>query len=182
MNIIGMIDRMKSDNHYYLVLDFCNGGDLSQYLRLVKHVDENVARIIISQLVDGMTHFANLNALHRDLKDANIFLHFPNRDASIKDITPKWLKEVVLMKEKVIMKIGDLGFSKLLKDKDDFSNTYCGTPLNMAPELLNGSTYNQKADVWSIGTIMFEILIGFNPFRSARDKEDLKKKVNKQDF
>ena len=89
-----------------------------------------------------MVHFADLNALHRDLKLANIFLHFPDRENNLESMDSQWLSKVDLTKENFIVKIGDLGFSKLLKDKDDVSNSYCGTPLNMAPELLNGSYYN----------------------------------------
>ncbi len=137
-----MVDRMKSDNHYYLVLDYCNGGDVSEYLKYVNYVKEPIARKMIGQLVEGMAHFSGLDALHRDLKAANIFLHFPDREEDISVLTPFWIKEVDLSKENFQVKIGDLGFSKQLKDKDDLSNTYCGTPLNMAPELLNGSNYN----------------------------------------
>ena len=50
-NVIGMVDRMKSDNHYYLVLDYCNGRDLAHYLHHAGPVDETVARLIIAQIV-----------------------------------------------------------------------------------------------------------------------------------
>ena len=62
--------------------------------------------------MDGMAHFSSLNALHRDLKAANIFLHFPDREKDISVISPFWLKEVDLSKEPFLVKIGDLGFSK----------------------------------------------------------------------
>lgn len=52
--------------------------------------------------------------------------------------------------------------------------TYCGTPLNMAPEMLNGRSYTYKADVWSLGTIIFELLIGQSPFNSAHNKKELR--------
>ncbi len=97
-------------------------------------------------------------------------------------ITAQWLKEIDLRKEKFEIKIGDLGFSKLLGNSEEMTDTFCGTPLNMAPEILNGSFYNQKADVWSMGTILFEILTGFNPFSSARDKDQLVTKVNNKDI
>ena len=102
-----------------------------------------------------MDYLANMHALHRDLKPANIFLHFPNYESNPEAITPEWLKRVDLHQEQFTVKIGDLGFSKELSDDNDLADTYCGTPLNMAPELLNGSWYNIKADVWSVGTILF---------------------------
>jgi serine/threonine-protein kinase ULK/ATG1 len=64
------------------------------------------------------------------------------------------------MEEEFLVKIGDLGFSKIMNDINDLSNTYCGTPINMAPEILNKHMYNYKADVWSLGTMIFELLTG----------------------
>ena len=64
MNIVRMVDRMKSENHYYLVLEFCNGRDLESYLKLTGCVSENIARTMIKQIVDGMNHLSGLNALH----------------------------------------------------------------------------------------------------------------------
>lgn len=57
-------------------------------------------------------------------------------------ITKDWLKEVDLTKENFIIKIADLGFSKILKEPSELSFTYCGTPINMAPEILNRVSYN----------------------------------------
>jgi len=52
----------------------------------------------------------------------------------------------------------------------------CGTPLVMAPEVLNGKLYNHKADVWSLGIVFFEMLTGFTPF-TGRDKNDLRRNL-----
>jgi serine/threonine-protein kinase ULK/ATG1 len=68
-----------------------------------------------------------------------------------------------------------LGFARQL-NYEDVSSTMIGTPLVMAPEVLNGKTYNHKADVWSLGIIFFEMLTGFMPF-TGRDKSDLKKNL-----
>ena len=71
-----------------------------------------------------------------------------------------------------LVKIADLGFSKILNDIDnDLNTTYCGTPINMAPEVLNRGVYNYKADVWSLGTIIYEMITGYSPFKSAQNKE-----------
>ena len=92
------------------------------------------------------------------------------------EITDEWLRKVDLQTTEFEIKIGDLGFSKILKDADDLSMTYCGTPINMAPEVLNRSVYSYKADVWSLGTILFEVLTGYSPFKEAKNKDQLKQK------
>jgi serine/threonine-protein kinase ULK/ATG1 len=58
-------------------------------------------------------------------------------------------------------------------DENDLAKTQCGTPLYMAPEILRGEFYGSKVDVWSLGTIFFEMLTGFSPF-TGMNKEDLK--------
>ena len=86
-NVVQLYDRMKSDNNFYLVLDYCNGGDLNDYIKLVGAIPEAVARLIVKQLCEGMSHIASLCILHRDLKAANIFPHFPERENEIDVIT-----------------------------------------------------------------------------------------------
>ena len=70
------------------------------------------------------------------------------------------------------MKIADLGFSKILKNiSTDLNTTYCGTPINMAPEVLSREVYTYKADVWSLGTILYERIAGYSPFKDAVNKD-----------
>jgi serine/threonine protein kinase len=58
---------------------------------------------------------------------------------------------------------------------EDLNKTYCGTPINMAPEILNRQLYSFKCDVWSVGTILYEMLTGASPFKDAANKEELKR-------
>ena len=74
------------------------------------------------------------------------------------------------------VKLADFGFSKLLPD-GEVDSQMCGTPLNMAPEILNGKDYNYKIDMWSIGVSLFEALFGTPPFFGT-DKIDLTKNIN----
>ncbi len=87
------------------------------------------------------------------------------------ELTKEWMQMVDLENVEFQIKIGDLGFAKIQTNAQDLQSTYCGTPINMAPEILNCSQYNYKADVWSLGTIIFEMLTGYSPFRDARTKE-----------
>jgi serine/threonine-protein kinase ULK2 len=129
-----------------------------------------------------MNHLHNLGVLHRDLKLANILLHFPTMptpvDSPLITQNSDWLSSSHLLSEQpFLIKIADLGFSKFLSDPaNDLNTTYCGTPINMAPEVLNRGMYNYKADVWSLGTIIYEMITGFSPFKEASNKDQLKKR------
>lgn len=84
-----------------------------------------------------------------------------------------------LKESKIQVKIADLGFARGLDDS--LAQTLCGTPINMAPEVINGHGYNGAADIWSLGTILFEMLTGYSPF-TGRSKEDLKNNIKKGSF
>jgi len=77
-----------------------------------------------------------------------------------------------LVKNKAHVKIADLGFAKEL-DYEDFTKTCIGTPIIMAPQVMQGDFYNHKADVWSLGVVFFELITGYTPF-TGEDRDDLK--------
>jgi len=74
------------------------------------------------------------------------------------------------------IKIADFGFSKKLKSKSQINKTICGTPLYMAPQVVQKHYYSYKADIWSIGVILFELLNGITPFH-ARNRAEFEGKV-----
>lgn len=122
--------------------------------------------------------------MHRDLKLANILVHLPNEDLTFREIKDLDLKkqeinrrlaQIDLINGDIQVKIADLGFAKEL-EYDDMTGTVCGTPLLMAPEVLNGVRYNHKIDVWSLGIIFFELLTGFMPF-TGKNKEELRRNL-----
>lgn len=124
--------------------------------------------------------------MHRDLKLANILVHFPSEDLMmnhLKDTRERneavktKLKNLNLLDTKMQVKIADLGFARELS-YEDLSKTMCGTPLVMAPEILNGRMYNHKADVWSLGVVYFEMITGFTPFTGI-NKNDLINNIDK---
>ena len=126
----------------------------------------------------GFTDIYKEEVLHRDLKLANILVHIPGEGAE-KGVPPEKLKSLDLSQKdlNVEIKIADLGFAREL-GHSDMTDTVCGTPLVMAPEVLNGKKYNHKADVWSLGIVYFELLTGFTPFTGC-DKNDLKRNLEK---
>jgi serine/threonine-protein kinase ULK/ATG1 len=83
----------------------------------------------------------------------------------------------LLQRQKFQVKIADLGFSKQLRSLDEDVYSYCGTPLNMAPEVMNGDAYSYKADLWSVGVCLFHLLTGVFPFFGL-SKPDLFRNVN----
>lgn len=119
-----------------------------------------------------MTAIQRENVMHRDLKLPNILLHFP--DLPKEFYSSEWFdlkqfsKEVDILGDKatkVLVKIADLGFARRLAP-DDMAKTTCGTPLNMAPEVLEGHEYDLTADVWSLGCVFYEMLMAFLHLRA----------------
>jgi serine/threonine protein kinase len=87
------------------------------------------------QILNAFQTLVNHKIMHRDFKLANILLHEGN------------------------IKIADFGFAKLMAG-EDYTSTMLGSPLNMAPEVLGNSKYNTKADIWSIGACIYEMIYG----------------------
>ena len=107
------------------------------------------------QILNGFKTLVKYKILHRDFKLAN------------------------LMRHNNLIKIVDFGFSKIL-DNDSKTDTMLGSPLNMAPEILNGDKYDNKADIWSVGTVFYELLFGKPPFVASNIIDLLKNIKNKQ--
>lgn len=130
-------------------------------------------------MVVGLKDLFDFDLVHRDLKLANVLLHFPfdetltvagktytNLDLISMDQREKvdFLKKLDLKRVKFEIKIADFGFSKFLDSKNQRSATMCGTPLYMAPQLVEDIRYTYLADIWSLGVIFFELLTGNHPF------------------
>ena len=150
-NIMHLYEFMETGNNYYLVIQYCNNGDLESYLKKMGKLSEEEAVYFLMQIMNGFQELHKNKVMHRDVKLANIFLQ----------------------DDKVV--IGDFGFAK---QGVDVTRTRLGTPITMAPELLTsrGGSYNSKADLWSIGVCFYQILFGKTPF-DAKNYDDLKRKV-----
>jgi serine/threonine-protein kinase ULK/ATG1 len=150
-NIMHLFEFMETANNYYLVIQYCNNGDLETYLKKMGRLAEDEAVYFLMQIMNAFQTLHKNKIMHRDVKLANIFLQ----------------------DDKIV--IGDFGFAK---QGVDVTRTKLGTPITMAPELLssNGNSYTSKADLWSIGVCFYQILYGKTPFE-AKSYEDLKEKV-----
>ncbi|KAK1558394.1 hypothetical protein Q3G72_001874 [Acer saccharum] len=142
-NIIRFLEAIETKERIYLVLEYCDGGDLAAYLHRHGKVSEAVARHFMRQLAAGLQVLHEKHLIHRDLKPQNLFL-------STNEATP-------------VLKIGDFGFARSLTPQD-LADTLCGSPLYMAPEIIQNHKYDAKADLWSVGAILFQLVTGKPPF------------------
>ncbi|KAH6820177.1 Protein kinase superfamily protein [Perilla frutescens var. hirtella] len=146
-NIIRLHDMIEEPGKIYIVLEYCKGGDLSVYIQ--RHqggIPEATAKYFMQQLAEGLKVLRENNLIHRDLKPQNLLLS-SNGDNSI-------------------LKIADFGFARSLQPRG-LAETLCGSPLYMAPEIMQLQRYDAKADLWSVGTILFQLVTGKTPFTGS---------------
>ncbi|KWU43996.1 kinase-like protein, partial [Rhodotorula sp. JG-1b] len=200
-NIVELKDCLKTDSHIYLVMDFCSAGDLSIYIRkrgdlpsltasnqglpaeegivtsgtekvLYPHpkeggLNETIVRCFLGQLVDGLRFMRNANVIHRDIKPQNLLLQ-PATASELAAGHPPGIP---------VLKVADFGFARWLPSQS-MAETLCGSPLYMAPEILRYEKYDAKADLWSVGAVLFEMSVGKPPFR-AQNHVDLLRKIER---
>ena len=178
-NIVKLEDKIATENHYYIVMEYVNGGGLSDCLKKYKEKNkkafsEEIVQHLMKQIIDALYYLHKQKIIHRDLKLDNIMVSFDN----------KFDKESLNMMNAKI-KLIDFGLAtKLSAEKNNLTFTAVGSPLNMSPTVLGkyaGSLddsvgYDDKADIWSIGTVCYELLIGKAVF-NAETLNDLVDKV-----
>ena len=181
-NIVKLKDVTKTKKHFYLVLEYCNGGELKNALdkyklKYNKAFSEEIVQYLMRQIVDAMNYLHSRNIMHRDIKLENILLNYDSEEDK---------NSLNIMKATV--KIVDFGFAIYLKNA--LTESVVGNPLNMDPLILKKLTsngrikklgYDTKADVWSLGSICYEMLIG-KPAFDAEDIDDLVDKIEKGDY
>ena len=183
-NIVRLIDLKKTKSHCYIVMEYCNGGDLAGCLKKYKAAykrpfPEELVQYLMRQIVSGLNFLHSQKIIHRDLKLENILVTF----SSEKD------KQSLNMM-KAIAKLIDFGFATTLKaSKSNLTYTVLGTPANMDPQLLknmeektiNITGYDEKVDIWSLGTLCYEMLVGHIAF-SGSSMQDLYQKVKQGNY
>jgi serine/threonine protein kinase len=125
-----------------------------------------------------------MNIIHRDIKLANILLHFPeNPEIGSMDAEEKseFLKNFDFANGNFQTIISDFGMSTIVQIGSDGVLTICGTPLYSSPELLKKKGYSYKVDIWAIGIMCYELLMGRTPFHSKKLVE-LLARINKGDY
>ncbi|XP_059524436.1 serine/threonine-protein kinase ULK2 isoform X3 [Myotis daubentonii] len=157
-NIVALYDVQELPNSVFLVMEYCNGGDLADYLQAKGTLSEDTIRVFLHQIAAAMRILHGKGIIHRDLKPQNILLSYANRRKSgVSGIR---------------IKIADFGFARYLHS-NMMAATLCGSPMYMAPEVIMSQHYDAKADLWSIGTVIYQCLVGKPPFQ-ANSPQDLR--------
>jgi serine/threonine-protein kinase ULK/ATG1 len=201
-HIVALLGRHQTETHIHLVMEYCELGDLSLFIRKRSKFLTNAATMdmakkypnpekgglnevvsvhFLKQLASALEFLRDRNFIHRDVKPQNMLL-LPS---------PQYMKghphSPLLMSPSVeslipaagllslpMLKLADFGFARSLPAAS-LAETLCGSPLYMAPEILRYEKYDAKADLWSVGTVMYEMVTGRPPFRAANHVELLRK-------
>ena len=159
--IVNIKSAFQDDTNLYLVSEFMQGGDMFFHMHDGQIVifSHDKTRFYILELVLALESLHKNNMVYRDLKPENI-----------------------LLDSKGHVKLTDFGLSKILEDEDDKAFTLCGTPQYLAPEVLLKKGYDKMVDWWSLGCVMYEMLMGRLPFAIKRGMINLKIYEKKIDF
>ncbi|XP_045413414.1 serine/threonine-protein kinase 33 isoform X1 [Lemur catta] len=157
-HIIHLEQIFETPKKMYLVLELCEDGELKEILNRKGHFSENETRWIIQSLASAIAYLHSNDIVHRDLKLENIMV----KSSFIDDNNELNLN----------IKVTDFGLAVKKQGRSEgMLQTTCGTPIYMAPEVINAHDYSQQCDIWSIGVIMYILLCGEPPFlASSEDK------------
>ena len=182
-NIVKLEEIKMDENNYYMVMEYINGGELSDYLNKYKEkyhakaFPEEIVQYLMKQIIDALIYIHDLNIIHRDLKLENIMVNFDSE---------KDKEELNMMKAKI--KIIDFGFAIMLSSKFSLTNSAVGTFMYMDPKILKefdnqilvdkSRGYGKEVDIWSLGCICYQLFRGKYPFE-AKTFEELVGKIDK---
>eukprot|EP00980_Cylindrotheca_fusiformis_P011813 scaffold2816_cov121-Cylindrotheca_fusiformis.AAC.29 len=169
-NIVCMHDVQKTERHFYLILEYCGGGDVQRLIRTRKagRLSERLTRRLVRDLASGLRFLWGQELIHRDIKPQNLLLTgaLPLDETDDPENSPaaeEKRRQIDFPSHKFSLKIADFGFARHLQTAS-LAETLCGSPLYMAPEILQHHRYDAKADLWSVGTVLFEMIAGRPPF------------------
>ncbi|XP_064902686.1 maternal embryonic leucine zipper kinase isoform X4 [Columba livia] len=134
---------IETSKKIFMVLEYCPGGELFDYIISKDRLSEEEARVFFRQIVSAIAYVHSQGYAHRDLKPENL-----------------------LIDEEHNLKLIDFGLCAKPKGGLDYHlNTCCGSPAYAAPELIQGKAYiGSEADIWSMGVLLYALLCGFLPF------------------
>eukprot|EP00042_Codosiga_hollandica_P059197 m.907314 g.907314 ORF g.907314 m.907314 type:complete len:1034 (+) comp60090_c1_seq2:1607-4708(+) len=145
-NIVKLYGIIEYGDYTCLIMEYCNEGDLNSFISKARKIDEPTISFILKSIAEGLAYLHSRGIIHRDLKPQNILLHRTSKNS-------------------LVFKLADFGFARYLEQ--DMAATFCGSPLYMAPEVLNGEPYDGAADLWSVGVIAYQCLTNKTPYRAS---------------
>ena len=163
-NIVKIYEFYISNSHYYIITEFCKEGELFSYIK--NKYSENQLAVLFYQVFSGLWYLHDNKILHRDIKLENIMI-------SKKEI------DINTGEELFWVKIIDFGTAKIF-EKNKSENDVVGSSYYIAPEVLK-QNYNEKCDTWSVGVILYMMLVGRAPF-DGKDDEEIIFKINSADY
>ena len=154
-NVILVAEIFESADSYYSVMEYCEGGELFNYIVKNRRLSEEESAFFYYQLITGLEYIHSLGIVHRDLKPENL-----------------------LLTKDHLLKIIDFGLSNYFKEgQQDLLVTPCGSPCYASPEMVAGKKYNGfKIDIWSSGIILYAMVCGYLPFED-KDNDRLFQKI-----
>ncbi|OCL08272.1 kinase-like protein [Glonium stellatum] len=208
-HIVALIDCQETPSKMHIIMEFCELGDLSAFIKkradLANHpetrrmiqkypnpavggLNEVVVRHFAKQIASALEFLRSKDYIHRDLKPQNLLLN-PSSLYYAKHGTPESmplaadensLVPAAGIESLPMLKIADFGFARILPTTS-LAETLCGSPLYMAPEILRYEKYDAKADLWSIGTVLYEMMVARPPFRANNHVELLRRIEERND-
>ena len=180
-HIMKLIEVKQSKDNYYLVCELCNGGSLNELLDKYRKMyrrpfTEEIVQYLMRQIVDAIKYLHGDHIIHRDLKLDNILMNYENEQ-------DKENMNIFGAQVKII----DFGFATVLNPKQNLAFSTLGSPINMDPGILKKFTgndtkgYDESVDIWSLGTLCYEMLIGKPTFEASTMKE-LQYKIEKGEY
>ncbi|ROW17583.1 hypothetical protein VPNG_00750 [Cytospora leucostoma] len=201
-HIVALHECVETPTHINLMMEYCQLGDLSLFIKkrdgLLTHpathdmarkypntpnagLNEVVIRHFLKQLASALEFLRKLNLVHRDVKPQNLLLlpsvdfrSSSNEVPHILSASHDSLIPAAGLRSLPMLKLADFGFARVLPSTS-LAETLCGSPLYMAPEILRYERYDAKADLWSVGTVLYEMAAGRPPFRASNHVELLRK-------
>ena len=146
--VIKLHYSFQTPDNLYMILDYCPGGDLAFHLNKRQIFDENEAKFFIAEVILAMEYIHNLNIIYRDLKPENILI---DKDGHVK--------------------LADFGLAKEGVNDKQNAKSFCGSPAYLAPEMLLNKGVGKSADIYQIGAVLYELLVGFPPYYTENIKK-----------
>ncbi|CDO94166.1 unnamed protein product [Kluyveromyces dobzhanskii CBS 2104] len=176
-NIVKLIDRFvepvsKTQIQTYLVLEKINDGELFDRIVRKNNLREQETKSLFKQLLSGLQYLHGRNIIHRDIKPENILLSIRKRTSPEEIALGPWDDDEI----DIQVKIADFGLAKFTGEMK-FTNTLCGTPSYVAPEVLTKTGYTSRVDMWSAGVLLYVCLCGFPPFSEQLAPPNMKDQI-----